>query len=677
MDRTIRWTLVVIAAGALLRVGPAAAAKPDQPDQRHNPEAKPTPAASQPVPTSRPEDFRPDPRRVLATEEDQRRSLRGDAEPPIVPNESDELRELRRFEEEAFPREPRPTLPPVAPLKEGAVPPPRSRPTGADAQHPDLRTPPTAAPAPQLRPAGPPDWFKRLKMPNLPVRWDPKVQTYLDWFKSSRTGRSIMSRWLQRQSRYRPMIEAAAKRMGLPTDIIYVAMIESGYNPTVVSGVGATGMWQFMGRTGKVYGLEQEFWYDERRDPERATEAAMHFWKDLYTRFGSWHLALAGYHAGYAAILKSIVAFNTNDYWELCRHENGLPHETTLYVPKALAAAIIGANRAAFGFGDIVPDPVIEFDRVRIPTSTSLATIARAAGVKESDLVALNPDLKRHRTPPRPWNLRVPRGTADRVARNFDAARREYEKIDTYVVRFGERLDDIAARYKIAMKDLRKLNGIEDSAEVRAGVVMLVPRRTPAELQAEADRETEETIVAVPDKDAKVEGRERVFYRVRDGDGLPEVARFFKVSLEDLARWNAIDLTVKIQPGMILQLFIARELDRSKVLLVAGPKVRTVTIGSQEYYDTRAIARGRNRLVYICRKGDNLERIGRRFDLTVGQMARINQMPRGTDLKPGQKIIVYAPQKHAAAPKAQARKAPPKGREPARHVTRAAPKKRR
>jgi membrane-bound lytic murein transglycosylase D len=675
MDRTTRTTLVLLAGCALLQAG-AAAAAPGQPvPPSPLPAAKPP--ASQAAPATRPEEFKPEPPRALQTNEDARRSLRGDAEPPIVPNESEELRELRRFEEAAFPRRERGPLPPAGPLGEGLAPPPKSRPTGADAQPPELRSPQPTPPAAPVR-QGPPEWFKQLKMPDLPVRWDPKVQTYLDWFKSSRTGRGIMARWLKRQGRYRPLIEAAAKRMGLPRDIIYVAMIESGYTPTVVSGVGATGMWQFMAHTGKVYGLEQDYWYDERRDPERATDAAMHFWKDLYTRFGSWHLALAGYHAGYAAVLKSIVAFNTNDYWELCRHENGLPHETTLYVPKALAAAIIGTNRAAFGFGDIVPDPPIEFERVRIPTSTALATIARAAGVKESELVDLNPELKRHRTPPKPWNLRVPRGTADRVARNFDAARREYEQIDTYIVRFGERLDDIATRYKIALKELRKLNGVEDTAEVRAGVIMLVPRRTAEEIKkAEIDRESEETIVAVPDKDAKVDGRERVFYRVREGDGLPEIARFFRVSLEDLARWNALDITVKIQPGMVLQLFVDPNLDRSKVLLVEGHKVRTVTIGSQEYYDTRALARGRNRVVYICRRGDNLAKIGKRFDLTVGQMARINQMPRGTDLKPGQKIIVYAPLKHVTSPKAQARKAPPKGREPPRHATRSTPKKTR
>jgi membrane-bound lytic murein transglycosylase D len=532
-----------------------------------------------------------------------------------------------------------------------------------------LKTPPPPQ-KPRAPALEPPEWFKKLKLPSLPVRWDPKVESYLNWFKNTRHGRAVMRRWLTRQGRYRALIEAAATRNGVPKDIIYVAMIESGYDPTVVSRVGATGMWQFMARTGRVYGLESDHWYDDRRNPERATEAAMHFWKDLYTRFGSWHLALAGYHAGYAAILKSILLYNTNDYWELCRHENGLPHETTLYVPKALAAAIIGTNREAFGFGDVKPDPPWDFERVRVPTSTSFAAIARAAGVKESEISALNPELRRGRTPPRPWDLRLPRGAAERFARNWSGARKDYDRADTYVVRFGERLDDVAARYRTSVKELRKLNGIDDGTDVHAGLTMLVPRRSPADLKkAEAAHQQEETVVAVPDKDASVEGRDRVFFRVRDGDTLRSVAHFFKVGLEDLARWNALDLTVKVQPGMVLQLFVPKDLDRSQVLLLDSSKIRPVTLGSEEFLEYVAVQRGRHRVVYVCRRGDTLARIGRRFKLSVGQMARINQMARNTALKPGQKVVVYAPTKPTSPHKAQARKAPTaRGRDAARQA---------
>jgi len=594
-------------------------------------------------------------------EEDARRSLRGDFEPPIVPNESEELRELRKFEEEAFPKGSFKSFNVQRPLGEGAPPTQPPLRVGPDGIPDFLRTPPLQRPQPMPAPQ-PPEWFLKLKMPNIPVRWDPKVQAYLDWFRNTKAGRAVMRRWLARQGRYRHIIEAAAKRHGLPTDIMYVAMIESGYEPNAVSRVGATGMWQFMARTGRVYGLEIDHWHDDRRDPERSTEAAMHFWKDLYTRFGSWHLALAAYHAGYVAILKSIVLYNTNDYWELCRHENGLPHETTLYVPKAIAAAIIWVNREAFGFGDVTPEPPFAYERVRVPNSTSLAAIARAAGVSESEVKALNPELRRGRTPPGPWDVKLPQGSAQRFARNWATTRKEWDGIDTYVVRFGERLDDIAQKYKTTVKELKKLNGLEETADVRAGVTMLVPKRSPEELkraEAEMAEREDRLVVAVPDSDAREEGRDRVFYRVREGDTLEEILRVFNVAAEDLARWNALDLTVKVQPGMVLQLFVPKDFDRSRVALLTESQVKPVTLGSQEFLEHVALERGRHRLLYVCRKGDTLDRIGRRFKLTVGQMARINQMPRNAKLNPGQTVVVYAPEPTVSAPRAQARKGPP------------------
>ena len=132
----------------------------------------------------------------------------------------------------------------------------------------------------------------------------------------------------------------------------------------------------------RAYGLEVSYWIDGRRDPERAADAAARYLKDLYVRFGSWPLAFAAYNAGYGAVLRSITNYNTNDYWELVKHESGLPWESSLYVPKILAAAIVGRNQAAFGFADVTPDPPFAFDEVEVPAGTTLATVARAAGAK-------------------------------------------------------------------------------------------------------------------------------------------------------------------------------------------------------------------------------------------------------------------------------------------------------
>ena len=206
-------------------------------------------------------------------------------------------------------------------------------------------------------------------------------------------------------------------------------MVESGFDTGARSRVGAGGIWQFMPGAARAYGLEVSYWVDARRDPERAVDAAARYLKDLYVRFGSWYLVFAAYNAGYGAVLRSITTYNTNDFWELGRHESGLPWESTLYVPKILAAAIVGHNLAAFGLADVTPDAPFDYEEVDVPAGTSLATVARAAGTKPEVLEALNPDLVRTRTPPDRGaaKVRLPPGTASALRRQLrqDARQRQ------------------------------------------------------------------------------------------------------------------------------------------------------------------------------------------------------------------------------------------------------------
>jgi membrane-bound lytic murein transglycosylase D len=143
-----------------------------------------------------------------------------------------------------------------------------------------------------------------------------------------------MASWLRKQGRWRALFEDALRRARLPLALIYVAMIESGYDPHDRSHAGAVGLWQFMPEGGKIYGLRIDYWVDERKNPERSTAAFTHYIADLKERFGAWPLALAAFNAGYGAVLRAMQKYNTNDYWELCRHEDGLPWDTLLYVPR-------------------------------------------------------------------------------------------------------------------------------------------------------------------------------------------------------------------------------------------------------------------------------------------------------------------------------------------------------
>jgi membrane-bound lytic murein transglycosylase D len=269
----------------------------------------------------------------------------------------------------------------------------------------------------------------------------------------------------------------------------------------------------------------------------------------------------------------------------------------------------------------------------------SFVQMAKAAGVSVAELETLNPELRRKRTPPTidnvPWEARVPRGAGVRFAAN-QAAHRELVK--PFVVRFGERLDDLAREYGVTPKELRALNGVDDSAEVRPGLTLLVPdgRKPLPPLPCDT------VIVAVPDKEAVVAGRRRIFYRTLPQDAIADVAAFFKVKPPDLARWNHLDLEARLASSMVLQLWVAPDFDTSKAALVDPSVVRVVTTGSDEFFDLVEARHGRVRLAYVVKKGDDLKRIGKKFGLKVADLERINRFGAGhTNLTVGQKLTVY------------------------------------
>jgi membrane-bound lytic murein transglycosylase D len=597
----------------------------------------------------------------------ERRAVRGGVAPDEAgAAESAELRELRRFEEQAFPRGGGggllPDGDPAAPPDEAgaaSLRPPRlpGQWGGSGDVPPELRSPSSsqrAAPA-----TVPPDseWLRSLRLPDLPVRWDPQVLRYLDYFRTDPKGRAVMGNWLRRAGRYRALFEKTLERHGLPKDLFYVAMIESGFELSARSRVGAGGIWQFMPGAARAYGLEVSYWVDGRRDPERSAEAAARYLKDLYVRFGSWHLVFAAYNAGYGAVLTSITRYNTNDFWELARHESGLPWESSIYVPKILAAAIVGHNQEAFGFGDVTPDPPFAFDRVDAPAGTTFAAIARAAGTKPEVVSSLNGHLVRERTPPDrgPVSVRVPPGSASLCAEAIERSRAAADRVDTLVLRFGETIDDVARTRGLAPRELRRLNGVRDGSELRAGVTIVVPRRSAvaakgAEGPDGTDRDAEgeggdddQTIVAVPDRTFSYEGRERVFYKTRDGDSIDEIAETFAVRADDLIEWNNLDPAAKLQPRLVLQIYVRKDFDPAGVMLLDPGKVRVVTLGSEEFLELETARRGKKRLFYTASNGDTLVKVGRRYGLTPGDLARINRFSYNTELHEGQKIVVYSP----------------------------------
>ena len=518
-------------------------------------------------------------------------------------------------------------------------------------------TPRSHRPGPtELRPDLP--WLAKLRSPDFPVTWDHRTIRYLEFYKSTRRGRSLMRAWLRDRGKYRDMIESYLGNANLPRDLLYVAMIESSYNPREHSRAGASGLWQFMPAGGRIYGLTINRWIDERRDPERSTKAAMLYLADLKQRFGNWDLALTAYNAGYGAVLRAISKYNTNDLWVLLSHENALPWGSSIYVPKATAAAIVGNNLEVFGFDDVAPAKRITWDYVKVPRSLSVAAIARAARCSPSEIRRLNPQLLRDRTPPqRNYAVRVPRGHAERFRRESARLRKQPAQYTSYRISHGERFEDVATTHGISRARLRKLNGISRESDVRGGEQLLVPRlsaaqkrknrrRAKALLYASGVPKTEpggKLIVPMSQPKRRLPGKRRVLYRVVTGDTLHRIARALRVSPTQLAQWNNLEASALLHPRMVLVAYVDKRtnLRRRGVRVLDNKRVIIVKRGSQKHLNLAEARMGRKRVVYRARRPESLRKVGSYYGLTARDLARINRLPPSTVLKTGERIIVY------------------------------------
>lgn len=489
------------------------------------------------------------------------------------------------------------------------------------------------------------DWLAGAVLPDFPVRWDDRLVEQLLYYRDSPQGRATVRALIARSGRYAAMIREKLDAHALPADLLYVAMVESGYDPLARSPVGAVGMWQFVEPTGRDYGLAIDRWVDERRSPERATEAAARFFKDLQAKLGSWPLAIAAFNMGYGALLRSIRKYNTNDIGVLSRIEAGLPYETIVYVSKVTAFAIVARNPERFGLSDVTPEDSLQLAKVDVPGGLGLGKLARAAGITVEELAAYNPELLRSRVPPdvKRWTIRIPSERAARFAEKIGALPSEAPTHGHYVMRFGERLRDVAALYGTTEGKLRALNELEDGVEALPGSKLLVPDVEPEALPADAG----EVVVGVPAQSFDLPSRKRVFYAVKPGDTALDIATFFQVSLDELRRWNDITTDAALHSGMVLQIYAPKSLDLSGAITIDPSRVRTLVVGSEEFFAHHEALRDRVRVRYRVRPGDTLESIGERYELSAGSIARINSFSRYSKLEPGSEIILYVPTQEA------------------------------
>ena len=313
----------------------------------------------------------------------------------------------------------------------------------------------------------------------LPIQYNERVQQYIDIYAYKH--RSTFVSWLRRMGRYRGYIEERLAARGLPRELVYLPLIESGYETGATSNASAVGIWQFMAGTARAEGLEVSEYVDERRDPFRSTDAAIRHLAGLHETFGSWYLAAAAYNSGSGRIARLLKEYGRSikgpdaTFWEM---QDALPTETRGYVPGLLAAVIIGENPQQFGIDDF-REATVRFETVTVPPASELGAVARAAGTSLDEIKRLNPQLIRSMTPPdRDYEVRVPVGSSQSFAAEFSAIPHEARVRDferTHIVRSGETLSGIAAHYGTSVAALQKANRIKRPSAVSVGRKLVIP----------------------------------------------------------------------------------------------------------------------------------------------------------------------------------------------------------
>jgi membrane-bound lytic murein transglycosylase D len=378
---------------------------------------------------------------------------------------------------------------------------------------------------------------------DLPIPLNERVLRYVELFQGRL--REFLAEGLQRGAQYLPMIQSVFRAEGLPLDLAYVPLIESAFKPTALSRAKARGVWQFMKGTGVENGLTQDWYIDERSDPEKATLAAAKYFKTLYRMFDDWHLAMASYNGGPGRMQRAIRRSGRADFWSLTATSRYLPRETREYVPMILAAVIIAKNPAKYGF-DIPAFTAPAVETVEIPPAVDLRRVAEWAGVSVDDIQQLNPELRRWTTPIRgtDYALRVPQGTAEVIrTRLTDATPGSLNALQWHVVKRGETLATIARKLRVSRADLAEANYLKPTSRVASGQRLLIPRMPSAAVLARAASGAPVQTAANDAAPAVFEdtpAEETVVHRVRSGETLFGIAKKYATTVEQLKTLNRL-----------------------------------------------------------------------------------------------------------------------------------------
>jgi membrane-bound lytic murein transglycosylase D len=473
------------------------------------------------------------------------------------------------------------------------------------------------------------------------------IDKFIRYFQTG--GRKRFEVYLSRSGKYVGMMQKILVRYGLPEDLVYVALIESGFSPKAYSVAKAAGPWQFISATGRRYGLRIDWWADERRDAEKSTHAAASYLRDLYGMFESWPLATAAYNAGEGKIQRAVTRYKSEDFSELIRH-GYLKQETKDYVPKMLAALTIAKDPDKYGFGDVAYEAPMDLRTVTVPGGTDLAAVARLLEVPVEAIRDWNPELRRFCTPPNRerYDLRL----------SVDAARLAEERMEeiriqakiTFLqhnVRRGETLQALADRYKTTVPVLKELNGLKRDS-LRRTARLVIPVTGLMETEAVPGTEVSPDLLTMAHMRVE-EGSRRTRIRggqrpeagdavtVRKGDTLARLAKRYGVRVKELASANGLKPKSKLKVGAHLVLPEPVSA-RSRTAQAA---VRKASGGAESSASAGAARDVRKRATrYKVHKGDTLDQIARVYGVTVDRLADRNRLRKGQLLRQGLVLVI-------------------------------------